>query len=132
MSEGNLRCLGKTKKGKDCNNMGIYKTNNATAMFCRHHVPKNEEKCVICLCELYDEYMIPCGHLFHSKCILKWMKRHNSCPICRKDILTNVRTTTFAELLNQYEGETLEIVIDIALVSNSTEHFETITAELCI
>lgn len=87
MSEDFKRCHGKTKGGYDCNNTGIYKTNHNTNMFCIHHIPKSEHKCVICLSDLYDEYTIPCEHSFHRKCIQKWMKRHNSCPICRRYIM---------------------------------------------
>tara|TARA_Y100000389_G_scaffold164614_1_gene168441 strand:- start:39819 stop:40136 length:318 start_codon:yes stop_codon:yes gene_type:complete len=103
--------------------MGIYKTNEGVEMFCRHHVPKSEEKCVICMSGLYDEHIIPCGHSFHTKCIHKWMKRHNTCPICRKNIINNV-DTTLLELLNQYGNVIIEFVIDIDVLSNSIDRFE--------
>lgn len=27
---------------------------------------------------------LSCGHKFHLKCISKWSKNHNTCPVCRK------------------------------------------------
>jgi len=27
--------------------------------------------------------ILECGHRFHEKCIIEWLKKHNICPICR-------------------------------------------------
>ena len=45
--------------------------------------------CVICFepiksCTIYK---LECSHQFHNKCILKWKKINNTCPICRKKII---------------------------------------------
>jgi len=48
-----------------------------------------DESCTICL----DEFeagdrvrSLPCGHTFHSKCIMKWMtERSATCPLCKAD-----------------------------------------------
>jgi len=44
------------------------------------------ELCVICT-ENYkgeDELIeMPCNHCFHSKCLLQWFEKHDTCPMCR-------------------------------------------------
>lgn len=55
-----------------------------------HHAP---EICSICL----DEYSpsetlaeLPCGHVFHSDCIGKWLtERSSTCPLCKTDLLAD-------------------------------------------
>lgn len=52
----------------------------------------NEEICNVCL----EEYKIgqisnklDCGHCFHDKCILQWLKMRNTCPVCRTELESN-------------------------------------------
>lgn len=47
------------------------------------------DQCVICL----EEWEIgekakkmPCKHRFHEGCIVKWLKIHGSCPVCRYEM----------------------------------------------
>lgn len=44
------------------------------------------------LCSFKDNYerkflmKTPCGHLFHTECLEKWMKMKNECPYCRREV----------------------------------------------
>ncbi|KAJ6307916.1 hypothetical protein OIU76_017658 [Salix suchowensis] len=46
----------------------------------------SEEQCPICF-EILDgeqqALQLPCSHLYHSHCILKWFGNNSSCPLCR-------------------------------------------------
>ena len=45
------------------------------------------ETCSICLDEIYenDRYeLLKCPHVYHKKCILKWLEKSNTCPECRQ------------------------------------------------
>ena len=44
-----------------------------------------DEKCMICMEEFEVGDTIKrlrCKHLYHSKCISKWLKQKKTCPIC--------------------------------------------------
>ncbi|GIY35262.1 e3 ubiquitin-protein ligase TRAIP [Caerostris darwini] len=47
--------------------------------------------CVICT-DLYDTgkdiVTIPCGHVFHFKCLTKWIDRSKTCPECRRPVIS--------------------------------------------
>jgi len=51
---------------------------------------KNQTKCPVCLVS-FDAVVIemPCGHSFHSDCLLPWLQKTNSCPLCRHELLTD-------------------------------------------
>jgi E3 ubiquitin-protein ligase RNF181 len=54
----------------------------------------DDDKCPICL--LPNENLtgqkflqLPCNHEFHDTCILPWLEKTNSCPMCRQEMKTD-------------------------------------------
>lgn len=48
------------------------------------------DECTICLDEFVEHVRVrklPCGHVFHSTCIARWLvERHANCPLCKLDL----------------------------------------------
>lgn len=54
---------------------------------------KDARSCVICLCRFELKSRIrslPCSHVFHAKCVDKWLRLNRTCPICRRDAAKTV------------------------------------------
>lgn len=53
---------------------------------------EDEDNCPICL-EEYDvenpKIDLQCEHHFHLGCILEWMERSDTCPVCDKEMVLN-------------------------------------------
>lgn len=49
------------------------------------------DECAICLNDLNSEARrkLPCGHIFHKKCVNTWLARKNICPLCRLPLFEN-------------------------------------------
>jgi hypothetical protein len=43
--------------------------------------------CIICREEMVAAKKLPCGHLFHFRCLRSWLERQQACPTCRRQIL---------------------------------------------
>jgi len=58
------------------------------------------ENCIVKDCTIcQEEYkegdnllLLPCEHNFHRPCVSEWLSRHNSCPVCRKELKEEVKT----------------------------------------
>jgi E3 ubiquitin-protein ligase Arkadia len=49
----------------------------------------DNEKCAICLSLFQNNQQarkLACKHIFHAKCVDRWLKDNRKCPLCRKRI----------------------------------------------
>ncbi|KAI3877728.1 hypothetical protein MKW98_020209 [Papaver atlanticum] len=75
---------------------------------------KNE--CSICLKEFENGISIsklPCSHVFHTKCIVKWFAKVTNCPLCRSPV--NPRQSKDAE----FETDDVQYVLSTMQASYS-------------
>jgi hypothetical protein len=50
---------------------------------------EEEEQCAVCRVELEtgeDAATLPCGHAYHEACVLAWLERAKSCPVCGAEL----------------------------------------------
>ncbi|GMT01000.1 hypothetical protein PENTCL1PPCAC_23174 [Pristionchus entomophagus] len=52
----------------------------------------DEKQCFICM-DQYTQVGEPaaemtCGHIFHTACIVPWLKRNRTCPVCRAEVIS--------------------------------------------
>ncbi|GBP05480.1 E3 ubiquitin-protein ligase RNF181 [Eumeta japonica] len=50
------------------------------------------KQCPVCLKKFSNGEkvkLMPCEHSFHSTCILTWLNKTNSCPLCRHELPTD-------------------------------------------
>lgn len=52
-------------------------------------IEENNKECLICL----DEHALggkavklPCGHIYHRDCVVEWLRKQGSCPVCRYEV----------------------------------------------
>jgi hypothetical protein len=69
--------------------------------------------CPICLCELAaageGATQMPCKHVFHDSCLTKWLRSHNTCPVCRATVEADetARPSSLSALLHGWREHRL-------------------------
>ncbi|XP_023525203.1 E3 ubiquitin-protein ligase At1g63170-like [Cucurbita pepo subsp. pepo] len=64
-------------------NLGIQPDNTNTGL------PKEDPECCICLAKYIDKEdvrQLPCSHVFHLRCVDKWLAIASSCPLCKQQL----------------------------------------------
>ncbi|XP_022764197.1 E3 ubiquitin-protein ligase RING1-like [Durio zibethinus] len=49
----------------------------------------SKKQCSICLDEFIDGEevaLMPCGHVYHDGCIVRWLETNHMCPLCRYEM----------------------------------------------
>jgi len=69
------RCQATTQSGVQCRR-------HVTGEYCTQH---SGGSCSVCLASLGPgtSRTLPCGHVFHSRCIDRWKRTSCTCPMCR-------------------------------------------------
>ena len=56
---------------------------------------RKETECIICSEKFKGIDIIKafykCGHIFHKKCLLDWLKKNNNCPSCNHDLSDDIK-----------------------------------------
>ena len=125
------RCSAITKKNEQC------KIIVATdCEHCKIHMTHGE--CVICMESITRRARktLPCGHVFHTKCLDTWKKRQNTCPTCRRyfdcsrfKVTINIEDTqTMITSSTTLESNIVNLLIPN--IDSNTLRFENVTSEL--
>ncbi|CAI2729272.1 unnamed protein product [Schistosoma spindalis] len=67
------------------------------------------DTCPICFAEMTitTAKITRCGHLYHSECLIQWMKHKLTCPICQSDLLSTRVTNKRREVTSARMQETI-------------------------
>ena len=51
----------------------------------KHCIDIVNNRCPICQYDVKNKEVVkrlPCSHIYHSECIIPWLKRQKACPLC--------------------------------------------------
>lgn len=81
------------------------------------------EECIICLQPMHMKKVryMPCKHVFHSTCVVRWLKRKRTCPCCRREVRKARRRIREADVDNLWWLSGLDDPILLDLLLNDVE-----------
>ena len=63
------------------------KTINFTQLYTTTATNKTMSECPVCYETMTTGvYNTECGHAFHKKCMLRWLEKNDTCPMCRDSV----------------------------------------------
>ena len=71
---------------------------------------KLKDECAICYEPMYNKCVkyLACEHVFHLKCVNKWLNKSHTCPVCRENTRTSTNTDeddNFSRMLQEILDE---------------------------
>ena len=94
------RCSAHNKNGKLCKNKTSYfaeidsEDSGKVMYLCHVHREKEHDICNICFDPICKKlYATECNHHFHIDCIVPWLHKKNTCPVCRCVLAQNLLIT---------------------------------------
>jgi len=82
-----------------------------------------DNECIICFNDMNDATMITrlsCGHKFHTDCIRDWLSFNNTCPVCKRPPLTDIKILQKRSFEN-YKNRITEVTSRLTLLENALE-----------
>jgi len=81
--------------------VNMLKNNLSYKKFSEYQSSLNERPSTCCVClteyDANDKIVMSsksvCYHIFHEKCLLHWLNKHDDCPMCRSILLPNIKCT---------------------------------------
>lgn len=82
-----------------------------------------DNECIICFNDMNDATMITslhCGHKFHTDCIRDWLSFNNTCPVCKRPPLTDIKILQKRSFEN-YKNRITEVTSRLTLLEKALE-----------
>lgn len=72
-----------------------------------------------CICNEKNDNLIvklDCNHYFHKSCLINWIKKSNSCPLCRKNVFKCINCNNKGYTIIEYTGKIIPVELRNSLL----------------